>query len=48
MKEMLLSDQFYKVDYQYKLGEDKNASLLKFLLRCKKMLGARDEVNRII
>ena len=48
MKELLLSDQFYKVDEQYKLGEEKASSLLKFLLRCQKMLDAKNEVVRII
>jgi len=30
------------------LGDDKNASLLKFLLRCQKMLDAKNEVLKIL
>ena len=51
MKKLLLKKQFYMIDNQYKVAEDKtqtSENLIKILSRCIKMYDAQQEIMKIL
>ena len=51
MKKILLKKQFYMIDNQYKVADNKqqtSENLIKILSRCIKMYDAQQEIVRIL